>query len=319
MAGTLLAPEDVSAAAVRIAPHLPTTPVLELDGGPFGVEGSVGLKLDLLLPTGSFKVRGAFSLLTARDVPPAGVVAASGGNFGLAAAYAARELGHRAHVFVPGSSPREKIVGLRGLDADVRVVPGTYQHALEASEAFLADNGGLFAHAYDQREVVAGQGTCAAELDRQMPDLDTVLVAVGGGGLIGGVAAWFRDRVRIIGVETVGCDALHAARRRGAPVRIDPTGLCVSALGASAIGEIGFALADRHVDEVLLVSDDDVREAQYRLWETARLVAEPGGATALAALTGAHYRPTPGERVAVIMCGANTAPGSVARPEDVGD
>lgn len=296
---------------MRVAPYVRRTPVLELERGALGVDAPLVLKLDLLQPTGSFKVRGAFSLLTARPVPEAGVVAASGGNFGLAAAHAARTLGHAAHVFVPDSSPPEKIDGLRRLGADVHVVAGTYQHALDASEAYLAEHGGLFAHAYDQPEVVAGQGTCAVELAEQAPGLDTVLVAVGGGGLIGGVATWLGDDVRVVAVETVGCDALHAARDRGAPVTIEPSGLCVSALGASRVGDLGFAAAQRHVDDSVLVSDDDVREAQHRLWDASRLVAEPGGATALAALTSGRYVPDAGERVAVIVCGANADPGTV--------
>lgn len=303
----------ITDAAARILGHVRRTPVFAVDD-PRLAHGPVTLKLDQVQPTGSFKVRGAFSLLTAREVPSTGVVAASGGNFGLAVAYAARELGHPAHVFVPDTSPTEKIAGLRALDADVRVVPGTYQQALDASEAFLVEHGGLRAHAYDQPEVVAGQGTCAVELGQQVADLDTVLVAVGGGGLIGGIASWFRDRVRVVAVETSGCDALHAARRAGQPVDVQPSGLCVSSLGASRIGDLGFAAAQRWVDDAVLVEDVQVREAQHLLWEAARVVAEPGGAVAMAALTSGAYRPIDGERVAVVVCGANTDPGSVVRP-----
>ena len=309
----LPSPDDIAAAAGRIAGHVRRTPVLEVDD-PALAPGRLTLKLDLLQPTGSFKVRGAFSLLTARGIPAAGVVAASGGNFGLAVAYAARELDHAAHIFVPDSSPTEKIAGLRALGADVRVVAGTYQQALDASETFLEERGGLRAHAYDQPEVVAGQGTCAVELEGQVPGVDTVVVAVGGGGLIGGVASWFRDRVRIVAVETAGCDALAAARRAGRPVDIRPAGLCVSSLGASRVGELGFAAARRWVDESIVVADDDVREAQHRLWDSCRLVAEPGGAAALAALTSGAYEPGQQERVAVVVCGANTDPATVVRP-----
>lgn len=305
--------DAIADAAARIRGHIRTTPVLTVDD-PLLASSPVALKLDLLQPTGSFKVRGAFNLLTSREVTSAGVIAASGGNFGLAVAYAARELGLAAHVFVPDTSPAEKIAGLRGLGADVRVVAGTYQQALEASEAFLAEHGGLRAHAYDQPEVVAGQGTCAVELERQVPNLDTVLVAVGGGGLLGGIASWFRGRVRVVGVETSGCDALAAARAAGHPVDIQPSGLCVSSLGASRIGDLGFAAADQWVDDALVVADDDVREAQHRLWDCARVVAEPGGAAAVAALTSRRYEPADGERVAVVVCGGNTDPGSVARP-----
>lgn len=304
--------DAIGEAAARILGRVRATPVLAVDD-PLLAAAPVTLKLDLLQPTGSFKVRGAFSLLTSRDMTASGVIAASGGNFGLAVAYAARELGHPAHVFVPDTSPPEKIAGLRSLGADVRVVPGTYQQALDASEDFLAERGGLRAHAYDQPEVVAGQGTCAVELEQQVRDLDTVLVAVGGGGLLGGIASWFRGRVRVVGVETSGCDALAAARAAGRPVDIQPSGLCVSALGASRIGDLGFAAAEQWVEQVLVVADDDVREAQYRLWESARVVAEPGGAAAVAALTSGRYEPADGERVAVVVCGGNTDPGSVVR------
>lgn len=304
--------DDIAAAAERVRAHVRVTPVLEIDAGALAPV-ALALKLDLLQPTGSFKVRGAFNLLLAGGVPPAGVVAASGGNFGLAIAHAARELGHPAHVFVPDTSPAEKIAGLRALEADVRVVPGTYQQALEASEAFLAERGGLRAHAYDHPAVVTGQGTCAVELQRQIPDVDVVVVAVGGGGLLGGIASWFRGDVRVVPVETSGCDALAAARRAGEPVDTRPTGLCVSSLGASRIGDHGFAAA-QWADDTVVVADDDVREAQHRLWESCRLVAEPGGAAALAALTSGAYRPAPGERVAVVVCGANTDPAAVVRP-----
>lgn len=300
--------DDVRAAATRIAGHVRRTPVLRLERGALVEDAPLTLKLDLLQVTGSFKARGATNLLLASEVPAAGVVAASGGNFGLAVAWAARRLGHPAHIFVPDSSPRQKIDGLRALGASVHVVAGTYQHALEASEQHLSTAGGLFAHAYDQAPVVAGQGTCAVELEEQAPDLDTVLVAVGGGGLIGGVATWYADRVRIIGVETQGCPALHAALTAGQRVEVQPTGLCVSSLGASMIGAHGFQAARSWVDDSLLVSDDEVRAAQRRLWDATRLVAEPGGATALAALTSGTYRPQPGERVGVVVCGANTHP-----------
>jgi threonine dehydratase len=305
--------DDVAAAHRRIADRIRRTPVLTTAAGELGVDAPLVLKLDLLQHTGSFKARGAASLLTGQDVPAAGVVAASGGNFGLAAAWAARELGHPAHVFVPDSSPAEKIDALARYDADVHVVAGTYQQALDASLAFVAETGGLLAHAYDQPEVVAGQGTCALELSEQAPALDTVVVAVGGGGLVGGVAGWYGDRVRVVAVETEGTPALHAALAAGEPVEVAPGGLCVSSLGASRVGAHGFAAAQRWVDTSLLVTDDAVREAQHRLWEACALVAEPGGATALAALTSGAYVPEPGERVGIVVCGANTDPATVVR------
>jgi threonine dehydratase len=302
--------DDVAAAAARLDGVVRRTPVLEVEAASLA-DVPVVCKLDLLQPTGSFKVRGAANLLLSADVPTAGVVAASGGNFGLAVAWAARRTGVAAHVFVPDSSPREKIDGLAALGAEVHVVAGTYQQALDASEAWRAEHGGLQAHAYDQPEVVAGQGTCAVELEAQVDGLDTVLVAVGGGGLVGCVATWFAGRVRVVAVETEGCPALHAALAAGEPVAVEPAGLCVSSLGASRVGDLGFVAATAAGVESVLVTDEDVRAAQRRLWDACRLVAEPGGATALAALTAGAYRPAPGERVAVIVCGANTDPSTV--------
>lgn len=305
---------DVEAAQRRLDGLVRRTPVLVTSPGDLALDLELRLKLELLQHTGSFKARGAMNLLLARDVPPAGVVAASGGNFGLAVAWAAQRLGHPCHVFVPDSSPAAKIARLRTYGAEVHVVEGTYQQALDASRGHLAERGGLAAHAYDQPEVVAGQGTAAAELDDRAPGLDTVLVGVGGGGLLGGTAAWYGERARIVAVETEGTATLHTALAAGHPVDVAPEGLCVSSLGATRIGDLGFAAARRWVDASLLVPDDAVREAQYRLWDACRLAAEPGGATALAALTSGAYTPAPGERVGVLVCGANVDPGEVLRP-----
>jgi threonine dehydratase len=294
--------DEIAAARARVAVHLRVTPTLVIDDL---LEAPVVAKLDLLQPTGSFKVRGATSLLTGVDVPDAGVVAASGGNFGLAIAWAARRLGHRASVFIPDSSPRAKIDRLEGLGAEVQVVAGYYADALAAADAHVARTGALSAHAYDQREVVAGQGTVAVELLEQHPDLDTVLVACGGGGLLAGVAGWVGSGVRVVAVETPGTAACHAARAAGGPVDVEVGGLAASSLGARRLGELAWA-AQPLVDDAVLVADEDVAAAQARLWEARRLVAEPGGVAALAALTSGAYRPAPGERVAVILCGANT-------------
>jgi threonine dehydratase len=293
--------EEIAAARRRIAAHLRPTPTLVVDGL---VAVPVVAKLDMLQPTGSFKVRGATALLTGVDVPAAGVVAASGGNFGLAIAWAARRLGHRASVFVPDSSPRAKIDRLRDLGAEVRVVAGYYADALVAAEEHLEATGALAAHAYDQREVVAGQGTCAAELLDEH-ELDTVLVACGGGGLLAGVAGWVGDRVRVVAVETAGTATLHAARAAGRPVDVEVGGIAASSLGARRLGSLAWA-AQPWVDDVVQLEDDDVVDAQRALWEVRRLVTEPGGAVAVAALTSGAYVPAPGERVAVIVCGANT-------------
>jgi threonine dehydratase len=301
--------DEIAAARERLRQHLRATPTLQIDDlGPVEVVA----KLDFLQPTGSFKVRGATSLLTGVEVPAAGVVAASGGNFGLAIAWAARRLGHRATVFVPDSSPRAKIDRLRDLGAEVEVVAGFYADALAAADAHVADTGALSAHAYDQREVVAGQGTVAAELLDEHPDVDTVLVACGGGGLLAGVAGWLQGRVRVVAVETPGTAALHAARAAGEPADVEVSGLAASSLGARRIGSLAWA-AQPWVHDVLLVDDPEVAAAQRGLFDARRLVSEPGGAVALAALLSGRYVPGPGERVAVILCGANTDPGEVVR------
>jgi threonine dehydratase len=301
--------DEITAARSRIVGHVRRTPVLEVEADAFGTPSSLVLKLDQLQPTGSFKVRGAMSLLTSTQVPAAGVVAASGGNFGLAVAWAASQLGVSATVFVPATSPPAKLDALRGTGAGVEVVDGYYADAFAAAEAYAEAHGAVRAHAYDQREVVAGQGTVAAELDEQA-DVDTVLVACGGGGLLAGVAGWLGERVRVVAVETEGTPTLARALASGGPTDVDVGGIAASSLGARRLGTLAWAARDRIAD-ALLVSDDAVAAAQRRLWAVARLVAEPGGATALAALTSGAYHPEADERVAVLVCGANTDPGSV--------
>ena len=275
------------------------------------IEAPLVLKLELLQHTGSFKSRGAFNKMLASDVPSAGVVAASGGNFGLAVAYAARELSHHAEIFVPDTSPAAKIEGIRGLGADVEIVPGYYHEASVVAAARQAESGALAMHPYDQPEIVAGAGTVGLELAEQVPNADTVLVAVGGGGLIAGVASWFRGDVRVVGVEPEACPTLHDALRAGAPVDVDVGGLAADSLGPRRVGAIAFAAASAWVDRVVLVSDEAIRDAQRRLWRDAHLVAEPGGAASLAGLIAGGYRPAADERVVVVVCGANTDPASV--------
>lgn len=303
----LLGPDDVAAAAGRIAGRVRRTPLLQLEEGALGVPGRLALKLDLLQPTGSFKVRGATNLLAGADVPAAGVVAASGGNFGLAIAWAARLLGHPATIVVPDSSPSSKRAPLADLGAELEVVSGVYADALARADELVRTTGALRAHAYDDALVVAGQGTATAEVLADLADVDTVVVAVGGGGLLAGTCAALRgsDRtVRVVAVETAGCPTLRAALDAGAPVDTEVGGIAVSALGARRIGD--HAWASRHdVAEALTVDDAAVVDAQERLWSSCRLRAEPAGATALAALTSGAYRPAPPERVAVLVCGAN--------------
>lgn len=270
----------------------------------FDVPGRLVLKLDQLQPTGSFKVRGATNLLAGARVPDAGVVAASGGNFGLAIAWAARSLGHRATVVVPDTSPAAKREPLAGLGARVEVVPGVYADALARAEALVAETGAMRAHAYDDRLVAAGQGTVAAEVVTDLAEVDTIVIAVGGGGLLAGVCAAVQDRVRVVGVETEGCPALTAALAAGGPVDVDVGGLAVSSLGARRLGEHAWE-ARHHLDVALTVPDTAVRAAQDALWSACRVVAEPGGAAALAGVLSGAYRPEPDETVAVVVCGAN--------------
>lgn len=303
---------EIEAAHERIAAYIRKTPVLDLEPGAFGVQGRLVLKLELLQHTGSFKARPAFSRMLAVEVGESGVIAASGGNFGLAVAYAARELGHRAEIFVPETSPAVKIERLRELGAEVEVVPGFYSEAAVASRTRAEETGALVMHPFDQPEVVAGDGTVGIELSEQVPDADTVLVAVGGGGLIAGIASWFAGEVRVVGVEPELCPSLHTALEGGEPVDVEVGGIAADSLGPRRVGEIAFETAKRLVDRVVLVSDEAIRDAQRRLWGDLRLISEPGGAAALAALTSGGYQPEADERLVVLVCGGNTDPASIA-------
>lgn len=302
---------DIEEAHERIRPHIRRTPALVAEPGALGSEAPLTLKLEFVQHTGSFKPRGAFNRILANDVPDAGVLAASGGSHGLAVAYAARRLRLPAEIYVPDTSPQFKIEGIRALGAAVHVVPGYYPEALEASRQREEESGALVVHGYDMAEVVTGQGTVGLELSEQAPDLDTVLVAVGGAGLIGGIATWYGGRTRVIGVESERCPTLHAALEAGEPVDVEVGGVAADALGAARAGRHGFAAASKWVDRVLLVSDQAIVDAQHALWREIKVVAEPGGATALAALTSGAYRPGPDERIGVLLCGANTDPASL--------
>ena len=305
--------EEVSAAHDRIRPYVRRTPVLALDTGSL-VDGSaeIILKLELLQHTGSFKARGAFSKLLASTVPEAGVIAASGGNFGRAVAYAAHTLGHQAEIFVPETSPATKINGIRDLGALVRVVPGYYAEAAAAMERRAAETGALLMHPFDQPEVVAGQGTVGIELTGQVPDMDTVLIAIGGGGLIAGIASWLEGGgVKVVGVEPEAAPSMTAALAAGEPVTTAVGGIAADSLGAARVGQIALETVMRDVADVVLVPDVAIRDTQIWLWRHCSLVAEPGGAAATAALLCGAYLPRPGERVAVLVCGANCDPGDV--------
>ncbi|MDQ3627333.1 MAG: threonine/serine dehydratase [Actinomycetota bacterium] len=303
--------DAIQTAAQRIDPHVRTTPVVEVEGSAFGLTGSLLLKLELLQHTGSFKPRGAFNRVLEAGRPEV-VVAASGGNHGLAVAHVARALRARAEIFVPATAPQVKVDGIRALDAQVELVGSTYAHALAASSRRAEQVGALIVHAYDQPEVMAGQGTVGRELEQQCPDLDTVLVAVGGGGLIGGIATWWSRRARVVAVEPVGCPTLHAALEAGGPVDVEVGGLASDALGAGRIGRLGLAAAIAADVRSVLVTADAIGTARLLLWQRLRVAAEPGGATALAALISGAYRPAPGERVAVVVCGGNADPADLA-------
>jgi threonine dehydratase len=296
---------EIDDAAARIAPYTRRTPVMALEPGALGLDTPLVLKLELLQVTGSFKPRGAFNRILSSDVPEAGVIAASGGNHGGAVAYAARRLGLRAEIFVPEITSPIKVDRLRHYGAHVIQGGAHYTEALAASEARAAETGALVVHAFEQPEVVAGQGTVGREFAAQAPDLDTVVVAVGGGGLIAGIAAWYRGEVQVVGVEPERAPTLQRAMAAGEPVTVAVGGLAVDSLGASRAGNLAYALARDYVEGVVLVPDEAIAAAQRTLWEEVRLATEPGGATAIAALLSGAYRPAPGERVGVLVCGGN--------------
>ncbi|HTR84747.1 MAG TPA: threonine/serine dehydratase [Reyranella sp.] len=306
----MISRSDVEAAWARIRPHVRRTPVIELQAGALGLAAPLALKLESLQVSGTFKGRGAFHKLLASDVPPAGVIAASGGNHGVAVAYAARALGHRAEIFVPTISAPAKVARLRSYGAVVNQVGSVYDEARMASEKRAAETGALKVHAYEDPKVFAGAGSVALEFAEQAK-FDTLLVAVGGGGLIAGCATAVGGTVRIVAVETHGTPTLYEARRAGHPVDVKISGIAADALGASRIGAPNFEIAQKLVREAVLVDDEAVRAAQRALWEELHVVAEPSGATGLAALLSGAYKPAPGERVATLICGANTDPGSV--------
>ena len=290
-----------------IQPHIRRTPVVEAEGDDFGLASTnLTFKLELLQHSGSFKARGAFTHLLTRAIPPAGVVAASGGNHGVAVAFAAMKLGKPARIFVPRVCSPEKMERIRRYGADLAVVGERYADALAASDAWAAESGALPVHAYDQEETLLGQGTVGLEFDQQSPDLDTLLVAVGGGGLLGGVASWYSGRIKIVGVEPEAAPTLTSALRAGHPVDSPAGGLAADSLAPKRVGELMFPIAVSQVHGVVLVSDPAIREAQEALWKVLRVVAEPGGAAAFAALLSRRYQPEAGERVGVLVCGGNT-------------
>ncbi len=296
----------IEAAAERIAGHARTTPVMRLGTGAFGSRADVSLKLECLQHAGSFKTRGAFNNLLSLDVPAAGVAAASGGNHGAAVAYAAGKRGVKATIFVPEISPAAKIEAIRRFGAEVRIGGAQYDDAQAACDKFVAETGALKIHPFSAKETVAGQGTLGREWQSQEPDLDTVLVAVGGGGLISGIAAWFAGTsVKVVGVEPEGSRALQAALEAKAPVTVTVASIAADSLGARNVGQLVYDVCKDAVDHVALVPDAAIVEAQRVLWRDFRLAVEPGGAAALGALISGAYKPQPGERLGVLVCGAN--------------
>ena len=269
--------------------------------------GALTLKLELLQHSGAFKARGAFTNLLTREIPKAGVVAASGGNHGAAVAYAAMRLGKPAKIFVPSVSSPAKIARIREYGADLTIEGDGYADALAASEAWALQTGALPVHAFDQNETIMGQGTIGLELDEQVPDIDTVLVAVGGGGLVAGIAAWYAGRIKVIGVEPFASPTLTRALEAGHPVDAEAGGLAADSLAPRRVGERVFPIAQKYAPRTVLVTDDAIAEAQKTLWRALRIVAEPGGAAAFSAILSGAYRPAAGERVAVVISGGNTA------------
>lgn len=310
----MLTPSDIQMARERIAGRIRTTPMMEIDEP--ALPGVAFLKLEQTQHTGTFKARGAFNRqLKAVEAgvldPAVGIVAASGGNAGMANAYAARELGVPAHVYVPATAPEVKVARLRSYGAVVHLVGTQYLHAYEAAMAHADASGALFCHAYDQDEIVAGAGTVGLEMLEQSAGLDTILVAVGGGGLMGGIAAAVGQRVRVVGIEPELCPTLHRALEAGEPVDIGVSGLAADSLGAARIGGIGFAQAVAHGVESRLVTDESIAEARTWMWENQRMALEHGAAAVVAAIRSGAYVASPGERVGLLLCGANTDPSSL--------
>lgn len=293
--------EDIRAAYRRITPFIRQTPVLKPSD-----DGNLIFKLEYLQHAGSFKARGAFNSLLSQAIPPAGVAAASGGNHGAAVAFAAQRLGLRARIFVPEISSPAKIARIRALGAEIVIGGARYADAAAACEIYARESGALSVHAYDADATLEGQGTVGLEWERQSPELDTLMVAVGGGGLISGIARWFEKRVKVIGVEPAGSCALHAALAAGGPVDVKVDSIAADSLGARNCGARVHEIASRYVDHVVLTPDEEIRAAQRHLWDELRIITEPGGAAAFAAFRAGLYKPAAGERVGVLLCGANT-------------
>jgi len=305
--------DAITEAYHRIAPYIRHTPLLPLNANTFGLDAAILFKLEFLQHAGSFKSRGAFNGLLSSPLPKAGVTAASGGNHGAAVAFAARQLGVKAKIFVPEISSPIKIETIRSFGAEVVVGGARYDDAQAACNTYANESGSLLIHPFDALTTLAGQGTIALEWEADDALPDTVLIACGGGGLIGGMAAWWHNKVKIIGVEPEGSRCLHAALEAGGPVPVEVNSVAGDSLGAKRVGQMAFDIAKAAVDHVALVSDDAIREAQKILWSDFRIMSEPGGAAALAALLSGAYKPQRGERIGVLLCGANVDPTTVIK------
>ncbi len=303
----MILPDQIEATYPVITPHIRKTPMIEVDPEDFKLSaGSLSLKLELLQHAGSFKVRGAFTNLLTRKIPTAGVVAASGGNHGAAVAFAAMKLGVPAKIFIPSVASAAKIQQIKEYGAELEIAGERYADALAASELWVKQSGAMPIHAFDQAETLLGQGTVGLEFERQAPTLDTLLVSVGGGGLIGGIASWYQGKIRVMGVEPEAAPTLTCALEAGHPVDATAGGIAADSLAPKRVGELMFPIAQQYIARTVLVSDDAIREAQQMLWKVIRVVAEPGGAAAFAALTSGRYVPRADERVGVLICGGNT-------------
>ncbi|MEO0768854.1 MAG: threonine/serine dehydratase [Cyanobacteria bacterium J06649_4] len=302
-------PEDfkplIAQAYTRIAGYVRQTPTITLEQGAFGIDAHLTLKLELMQHAGSFKSRGAFNRILQNTVPPAGVIAASGGNHGAAVAFAARRLGYPAEIFVPTISSKTKVERIQGYGAKTVVDGADYIEALAKSETRAEETGSLVVHAFNQWEVIAGQGTVGLEFEKQAPDLDTLLVSVGGGGLIAGIAAWYQGRCKVVSIEPEMAPTLHNSLAAGKPTTVRVGGVAADALGSREVGEMMFPIAQQYISEAVLVDEDSILKAQQLLWDELRILAEPAGVVPIAALISGRYVPAPGEKVGILICGGN--------------
>jgi threonine dehydratase len=307
MASDFLSGAAIRAAAERLAPHVRRTPVIEIDGADFGLAAvRLVFKLEFLQHAGSFKTRGAFNNLLTRPIGPQGVVAASGGNHGAAVAFAAMKRKVPATIFVPSVASPAKMEQIRGYGARLEIAGERYNDALLASQRHVEESGALPIHAFEQWETLQGQATVGLEFEEQAPRLDRLLVAVGGGGLVGGIAAWYAGRIPVVGVEPEEAPTLTHALAAGEPVDAPAGGIAADSLAPKRVGSLMFPIAQRYMAGTVLVTEEAIRESQRALWKTMRIVVEPGGAAALAALTSGALKPKAGETVGVLLCGANT-------------